>query len=169
MKTYFFTIVFFFGFIILCNGQQNQAWEKWNWLIGNWKGQGSGQPGQGVGVFSFSFSLDKKIIERKSHSEYTETQDKPKVVHDDLMIVYPDPSGIPSKAIYFDNEGHIINYAVSYSGKSIIMQSSKEPNMPIFRLTYTDLGKKTVNTKFEMSPDGQKFMVYIEGDSKKSK
>ena len=37
--------------------------------------------------------------------------------------------------------------------------------MPIFRLTYTLLGDKTVNTTFAMSQDGVNFMTYIEGKS----
>jgi hypothetical protein len=150
-------------------GQQSTAWERWNWLIGEWKGEGSGQPGQGGGTFSFAFDLDKKIIERKSHSEYPATDNKLKTVHDDLLIVYLDFAGNPSKAIYFDNEGHTINYSISYSDKTITLLSDKIPNVPIFRLTYTLLDKDAIDTKFEMSKDGQKFMTYIEGKSKKTK
>ena len=35
------------------------------------------------------------------------------------------------------------------------------------RLTYTPIESETVNTKFEMSQDGEKFIIYIEGKSKK--
>ncbi|MCJ7714336.1 hypothetical protein MUO66_07770 [Candidatus Bathyarchaeota archaeon] len=75
--------------------------------------------------------------------------------------------GNPTKAIYFDNEGHIINYQVTYSDKSIVLTSDRIPNVPVFRLTYTLLGIDTVDTKFEMSQDGEKFTLYIEGKSKK--
>jgi len=154
-------------FCTLTFGQQTSAWEKWEWLIGEWKGEGSGKPGQGEGTFSFKFSLDRKILERTSHSEYPATGSKPKIVHDDLMIIYLDVDGTHAKAIYFDNEGHIINYSVSYSDKSVVLTSNKMPNMPIFRLTYTDLGQGAVNTKFEISNDGMKFSTYIEGKSTK--
>ncbi|MGZ3884832.1 MAG: hypothetical protein ACXVPD_11775 [Bacteroidia bacterium] len=160
-----FTIIGF-TLSVMCFGQQNTAWDKWNWLLGEWKGEGSGQPGQGSGKFSFAFDLDKKVIVRKSHSEYPAAGTKPKTIHDDLMVVYMDMSGTPSKAIYFDNEGHTINYSISYSGKSIILLSEKMPNVPVFRLTYTSLDDNTINTKFEMSQDGEKFMTYIEGKSK---
>jgi len=118
-------------------GQQNSGWSNWTRLMGEWKGEGSGQPGQGSGTFSFTPDLDKKIVVRKSHSEYPATENKPLVIHDDLMVVYADFTGIPSKAIYFDNEGHTINYTITYANKAIVLISDKIPNVPVFRLTYT--------------------------------
>lgn len=167
MTKYLLAVITFLSLTVSCFAQQEKTWDKWSWLLGQWQGEGSGQPGQGGGTFSFSFDLDRKIIVRKSHSEYPATDNKPKIVHDDLMIVYLDFTGNPSKAIYFDNEGHAINYSVSYADKTIILLSDKIPNAPIFRLTYILLDNNTVDTKFEMSRDGEKFMTYIEGKSKK--
>lgn len=167
MKTKIFLILALSGLFTASFGQQSDIWNKWSWLTGEWIGEGSGQPGQGGGTFSFIFNLDKKILVRKSHSEYPASENKQKVIHDDLMIIYPDLSGSPTKTIYFDNEGHTINYLIVYSDKSIELTSEKAPDAPIFRLTYSLLGNGTINTKFEMSQDGEKFMVYIEGKSKK--
>ena len=149
-------------------GQVNESWDQWSWLIGEWIGEGSGKPGEGGGTFTFSFGLDKKVIIRKSHSEYPAKDQKPKVVHDDLMIIYLDNNS-PTQAIYFDNEGHVINYRITYENKSIILVSTKTENTPIFRLSYSLLDNSTINTKFELSQDGEKFMTYIEGRSKKIK
>jgi hypothetical protein len=149
--------------------QKTKIWENWSWLIGTWKGEGTGEPGKGGGIFSFTTDLDKKIIVRKSHSEYPATKVKPKIVHDDLIIVYLDYSGTPSKAIYFDNEGHIINYVISYSDSNIVMISEKIEHVPVFRLTYSLLAANSINTKFEISQDGETFTKYIEGKSKKMK
>ena len=149
--------------------QQNSTWDNWKWLIGEWKGEGSGEPGKGGGTFSFKPNLDQKIIVRKSHSEYPATADKPAVTHDDLMIVYLNFSGGPTKAIYFDNEGHTINYSISYAPQSIVFMSVKIPHVPVFRLTYTWLSEDSINTKFELSQDGENFSTYIEGKSKKIK
>ena len=161
----FFTAIFL-GLLMTSFARQDSTWNKWNWLIGDWAGEGSGQPGIGGGTFSFKTDLDQKILIRKSHSEYPAAGNQPKVVHDDLMIIYPDYSGNPVKAIYFDNEGHIINYSVSYSDKAIILTSEKIQNVPVFRLTYSALEDMTVDTKFEISQDGVKFNTYIEGKSK---
>ena len=89
-------------------GQPVAAWGKLNWLIGNWAGEGSGQPGSGGGTFSFKPDLDRHVLVRKSHSEYPATGNKPEVIHNDLMIIYPESDGNLLKAIYFDNEGHTI-------------------------------------------------------------
>lgn len=155
------------GFTVLCFGQSNTTWSKFDWLMGEWVGDGSGQPGQGNGTFTFNFDLDKKILVRKAHTSFPKTENKQATVHDDLMIIYPDYSGNPSKAIYFDNEGHTIEYTVLCSGESITFTSNKIPNMPVFRLTYSLLDNKMINTKFEMSRDGVAFTTYIEGKSKK--
>jgi len=56
-----------------------------------------------------------------------------------------------------------------YADNSITLVSNKVPGVPVFRLTYTLLDEETVNTAFEMSQDGKKFMTYIEGKSKKQK
>jgi len=84
------------------------------------------------------------------------------------MVVYFDVGESPTKAIYFDNEGHVINYTIAYADKSITLTSNKVANTPIFRLTYTLFENDVVNTKFEMSRDGVNFMTYIEGKSKKA-
>jgi hypothetical protein len=158
-----------FVFCAACVGHQSSTWDKWDWLMGDWVGEGSGQPGQGGGTFSFKPDLNNKILVRKSHSEYIQPENKPTVIHEDLMIIFPDNMGNPSKAVYFDNEGNTINYSIIYSDKTIVFISDKILNVPVFRLTYTLLDNETVNIKFEMSQDGQKFTTYIEGKSKKMK
>jgi len=85
------------------------------------------------------------------------------------MFIYLDFNGNPTKAIYFDNEGHVINYTISYANESIILTSDNTPNRPVFRLIYSFIDQGTINTKFEISQDGTKFSTYIEGKSKKIK
>jgi hypothetical protein len=168
MKIKFLLPALFFGIVSISSARQKTTWNKWDWLMGEWKGEGFGQSGQGSGTFSFSFDLDRNIIIRKSHCEYPATQSKPSIIHDDLMIVYLNVTGSPGKAIYFDNEGHTISYIITYSEKSIVMTSDKIPDTPVFRLVYTLLDRETINTRFEMSQDGDKFMPYIEGKARKS-
>jgi hypothetical protein len=168
MKTKLISLCVLLTITSISFGQQNSSLENWNWLMGEWIGEGSGQPGKGGGTFSFSYDLDKKIIVRKSHSEYPPVNNKPAVIHDDLMIIYTDFNGNQSKAIYFDNEGHTINYQITYSEKSIVLTSVNIPIIPIFRLTYSLVNSGTIDTKFEMSQDGEKFMIYIEGRSQRT-
>ena len=167
MKTRLFIVLALGLTTLVCNAQKPDKWKKIEWLPGQWRGEGGGEPGQGGGTFSFTYDLGKNIIVRKSHSEYN-TSDKNSVVnHDDLMIIYSESKDIGLKAIYFDNEGHIINYSVSLADKSVILLSEKKPDAPQFRLTYTHLDDSSVNVKFEISTDGVNFNTYIEGISKK--
>lgn len=169
MKPILFLFVVFFAFSIPGNAQQKDAWANWSWLMGGWEGEGGGQPGQGSGSFSFKTDLDGKILVRKSHSEYPASGNRPATIHDDLMVVSIDQTGNPAKAIYFDNEGHTINYSITYAPDSVVLQSEKTPDAPVFRLTYSKIDEQTVNTKFELSHDGENFMTYIEGKSKRLK
>jgi len=169
MKIKLFLLITFLALVSNGFAQSNSTWNNWSWLIGEWKGEGSGQPGQGGGIFSFQPDLDGKILIRKSHSEYPASGNRPATIHNDLMIVSLDYTGNATKAIYFDNEGHIINYTISYAPNTIVLLSDKIPNVPIFRLTYSLLDSQMVNIKFEMSQDGEKFMTYIEGKSTKVK
>lgn len=156
-----FLIVFtaFFAVSISSFAQQKSAWNNWQWLLGEWKGEGAGKPGEGNGTFSFAFDLDKKILVRKNYTEFPATNSKPASIHEDLMIIYLDFSGNPSKAIYFDNEGHTIHYSIQYSDKTITLQSEKIAHIPVFKLSYIWLDDTTINTQFEISQDGQNFVT----------
>jgi hypothetical protein len=156
----------------LLYGQQSKnPWEKWNFLIGEWVGDGNGQPGKGEGKFSFQTDLDGNILVRKNHTAFPETATSKAFVHEDLLIVYPGYAGSPQEAIYFDNEGHTIKYKVNFIDKSIILTSDITENMPRFRFSYTIIDVKTVNISFEMaspqSPD--EFKMYLSGKAFKVK
>jgi hypothetical protein len=168
-------IIITFLLIVTCQLVSGQAsvtsWEKWNHLIGEWVGEGNGQPGQGEGKFSFRTDLDGKILVRKNHTVFPATTSSPEKVHDDLLIVYPVSQGVQQEAIYFDNEGNTIKYNVSFTGNSIILTSEIKPNVPNFRLTYVTIDSKTVNITFEMaSPEKpDEFKMYLSGKAFKVK
>lgn len=146
-------------------------WSKFHHLIGHWVGDGKGQPGQGTGGFSFQTDLDGTILVRKSHTEFPATTARPAFAHDDLMVVYAGYTGVPSKAIYWDNEKHSIEYAVSVTDKAVVFTSPASKQMPRFRLSYETIDANTVNVKFEMAqPDKpEEFKMYLEGKSTRVK
>lgn len=145
-------------FSFTCHAQAPTDWSRYQWLMGDWKSES--KPGQPTGTFSFALDLNRNILVRKSHTELP-------AVHEDMLIIYSEHNGSPLKAIYFDNEGHTINYAIYHFEKTIIMTSEKIPDMPRFRLTYIQLSPETIKTKFEISKDGETFTTYIEGNSNK--
>jgi hypothetical protein len=148
----------------------NNGWEKWQYLMGEWNGEGSGQPGSGSGSFTVVQKLGGSILERKGKTEMAATANRPAAVHEDLMIVYKNREGNPVKAIYFDNENHVIPYDITYSDNKIILTSEPNPAAPRFRLTYEKLEDKLMNTRFEMAmPNApEEFKMYLEGKSRKA-
>ena len=72
-------------------------------------------------------------------------------------------------AIYFDNEGHNINYVVTYTDSSIVLTSEIVPDLARFRLSYVKIDNKKMNVRFEIAlpPDHDKFVTYLEGKALK--
>jgi len=149
------------------SGQNNPPLKKYDFLIGDWVGEGNGQPGQGTGYFSIQPELDGRILVRKNHTEYPATAQKAAFVHDDLMIIYTDKPGDPSRAIYMDNEDHTIHYTITFleDPKTVVFTSTATPGMPTFRLSYFQLDPSTLNVKFEIAPPGKPnaFNPYLQG------
>ncbi len=142
-------------------------WAGWRYLLGPWVGEGGGeQTGQGGGTFSFALDLQNKIMVRKAHSEYPATADNPATVHDDLMVLYREGPGL-FRANYYDNEGHVINYAAEFSPDTtdLIFTSDDVKGNARFRLTYHKVADDTVNILFEIAPPGKpdQFTVYLQG------
>lgn len=71
-----------------------------------------------------------------------------------------------TKAVYFDNEGHVINYTVNFSadGSSLAFLSYYTVSSPGFRLTYTKVNNGSLGIKFDIAPSGKpdSFAPYIE-------
>ena len=136
-------------------------------LVGSWQGEGGGQPAQGSGSASFKLDLDGRVLVRRNHSEYPATAGKPAITHDDLMIIYPEPGTKRLEAVYFDNEGHVIEYVVEVSrdGQRVVLSSEPEPSSPTFRLTYVSVDENTVDVTFEIAPPGSPggFRPYVSG------
>jgi hypothetical protein len=161
------SVVLFFMFLstgIFCQPTPD-TWARWKYLIGEWTGEGGGKPGQGSGSFSFKTELNKTILVRKNHSEFPSKNGQAGGVHDDLMIIYANPPGEPRSAIYFDSEGHTINYTIDYLVNSIVFVSEEVHNLPQYRLTYSTVENNKVNIKFEMARPGDKegFKTYVDG------
>ena len=143
-------------------------WDVWQFLLGEWVGEGDGTPGQGSGGFTFAFDLDGKILVRKNYAEYPATNAKPAYRHDDLMIIYEAPEGI-FRANYFDSEGHVINYAIEFSAdqKTTTFISDRLTAAPRFRFTYEKIDVEHLGIQFEIAPPGKPddFSIYIQASA----
>jgi hypothetical protein len=146
-------------------------WLGYRFLLGQWIGEGSGQPGQGSGEFSFTLDLDGKILVRRNRADYPATGGRPAFSHQDLLVMYWDQTRKQPGAIYFDNEDHVIQYALSLSAdnQTVTLVSDPSPNAPRYRLKYARRGVDRLFVSFEIAPPGRPddFSTYLEGTARR--
>ena len=147
-------------------GGQNKdpGWAAWQSLIGDWVGEGKGTPGEATGGFSFSPDLQGRVLVRRNWAGYPEGNGRPAFKHDDLMVIYHD-SDNTTRATYYDNEGHVIDYRVSVSsdGQTFTFISDASPSTPRFRFVYSQVKDGHLSMGFDIAPPGEPdaFKPYI--------
>ncbi len=158
------------GSLFAQGSEQPKGLEQLNFLTGEWVGDGSGNPGQGTGGFSFTYDLQKNILVRKNFAEYPATENKPAFRHEDLTVIYRTPDDT-LRAVYFDNESHVIHYVVEpgEDGKSATFISAPAEQNARYRLCYTTPKENEVAINFEIAPPGQPdaFSTYLEATAHK--
>jgi hypothetical protein len=151
--------------------ESSEPFAPLQFLMGDWTGAGSGKPGEGAGSSRFSFDLDKKIVIRRSKAEYPpKPGEKAGVIHEDLTVIYTQPGDPGLRAIYFDNEGHVIHYRVSCpeNNKSAVFESEGTGKGPRFRLVCTLLSDGRLSIEFFIAPPGGEFKSYTRGTLERS-
>jgi hypothetical protein len=144
--------------------------KPFTFLLGEWPAAGSGQPGAGSGAAVFSRGLQDRVILRTSYAEYGPAAGKPASRHDDLMVIYAGPGG-GVRADYYDNEGHVIRYAVrSPAAGQAVLLSEATGSEPRFRLSYTLEAGGILKGEFAIAPSGapEAFKPYLTWDSRKA-
>jgi hypothetical protein len=136
-------------------------------LEGKWVGEGSSEAGPGGGYATFEEDLQGKVIVRRNHAEYPASHDRAAYQHDDLMVIYVDPSAKGTRAFYTDNEGHVIHYTVSVSadGNTVTFLADREPGAAQYRLTYVrrDQNRMTILLEGRGASQDAQFQKIVEG------
>jgi hypothetical protein len=139
-------------------------------LLGTWGASGSGQPGTAAGSATFARSLQDRVIIRTSFAEYPAKKTTPASRHDDLMIIHAtDRAGI--RADYYDNEGHVIRYAVTVTGaREAVFVSDAVSREPRYRLTYRLAPDGILRGTFAIASPGkpEAFEQYLAWESRKT-
>jgi hypothetical protein len=121
-----------------------------------------------MGAASFRFEVEGRVLVRKSYADQPAANGRPASHHEDLMTVFAE--GGQLKALYLDNEGHVIRYLAAGVPEGIAFTSEPGPG-PRFRLTYLRRSQALVNLRFEMAPPGrpEAFTTYLEAGTRKVK
>lgn len=147
------------------------AWADYRGIVGEWVAEGDGSGG--TGQFSLAFDLNEKILVRRNHADVPAQGQRPASKHDDLMILYHAPGGKAVRAIYFDNEEHVIEYTATWSDdkKTLTLVSAANAPGPRFRLTYKKLEDDKLNVQFEIASPGKPndFQKYVDGTCRRKK
>lgn len=158
-------VLFLVPTILAAQETESGTWEPLRFLAGQWIGKGSGTPGEASsGLTCFSFELGGRILERKNRAEFPPKPGETSgMVHEDLLIVYPQKGDPHFRAVYFDNEGHVIFYSVTVptAGKAVFESEGTEG--PRFRLVYTVGEKASLDVEFLVAPPGGGFRSYMKG------
>lgn len=136
-----------------------------SFLEQNWEANTNGFGGvQSTGTYTFRRELGGHILARRSTNEVAcKGPADFDCGHGDMLYVYQDAPGQPLRAIYFDNEGHVIHYGVSTPAPlSVVFLSEPVGPGPQFRLTYAVQGALLLG-KFQMQMPGQaEWKSYLE-------
>lgn len=141
------------------------AWKSLQFLVGTWeaKTQGGSAGAVGSGTYIFQLELRGHVLARHSGTAGCKGPADFDCEHSDLLYVYQSSPGGPVKAIYFDNEGHVINYDVTTPApnRAVFLSSASNPG-PQFRLVY-ELKDRTMQGRFQMRMPGEsEFKSYLE-------
>jgi len=118
--------------------------------------------GAGQGGFSFAPELDGKIVVRHNRANYNSG-----ARHEDLLVIYLESPNEKPHAIYFDTEGHVIRYNLTFpSANRVIFESEGSQPGPRYRLSYWMSGA-ALDGKFEVAPPGGDYKAYLSWSSKK--
>jgi hypothetical protein len=143
----------------------DDSWKPLQFLMGTWEArtQGGSAGAAAIGTYTFVPELRNHVLARHSSSGKCKGPADFDCEHADLLYVYREAPGQSYKAIYFDNEGHVIHYAVSVpTPTTAILQSEPSGPGPEFRIVY-ELKGATMYGKFQLRAPGQtEFQSYLE-------
>jgi len=134
------------------------AFAPLQFLEGTWTARTNPKTGVGatvLGTYSFVRELDGHVLAR--HGKTASGCKGPESFdcdHGDLLYIYQDAADQPLKAIYFDSEGHVIHYELSFPSPTAVTFLSEPSPGPRFRLVY-ELDQAVMYGKFQVQPPGQ--------------
>ncbi len=147
------------------SGSNADLWKPLRFLLGTWDAttKGGSAGASGTGTYTFQLELKDHILSRRTNSAECKGPSDFNCEHSDLLYVYPDAPGGALKAVFFDNEGHVIHYKVSTpTAASVFFVSDPSQKGPQYRLSY-ELKDKELFGKFEIRMPGQdQFKAYLE-------
>lgn len=147
--------------------KRDSLWLLLKLFVGEWKGEGGGQPGKGKYERSYQFILNKRFIEIRNKSTYEPTTQHPSgEVHEDIGYFSYDNSRKTFMLRQFHIESFVIRYridSISPDKKTIVFISESIENIPIgyrAKETYRLISDNEIDETFEIAEPNKEFAVY---------
>lgn len=168
MKKIFVVCLVFTPCIIFSQmSKRDSLWLTLKPFVGEWKGEGGGQPGKGKYERSYQFILNKRFIEIRNKSTYEPTTQHPNgEVHEDIGYFSYDNSRKIFMLRQFHVESFVIQYridSISPDKKTIVFLSESIENIPSgyrAKETYRLIGDDEIEETFEISEPNKDFAIY---------
>ena len=147
--------------------KRDSLWLLLKPFVGEWKGEGGGQPGKGRYERSYQFILNKRFIEIRNKSTYEPTMQHPSgEVHEDIGYFSYDNGRKIFVLRQFHLEGFVNQFridSISPDKKTIVFISESIENIPPgyrAKETYRIVSDNEIEEIFEIAEPNKKFTVY---------
>lgn len=147
--------------------KKDSIWLPLKPFIGEWAGEGGGEPGKGKYERSYRFVLNGNFIEVKNKSTYEPTGQHPKgEVHEDIGYFSYDNSLRKFRLRQFHIEGFVNEFtldSISPDRKLMVFVTNSIENIPkgwMARETYRFVSENEIEETFELAEPGKKFAPY---------
>lgn len=142
-------------------------WSPVRFLVGDWAGQASGEPGEGTVVRSYAFALKDRFVHERNVSTYAPSKNNPKgEVHEHWGFLSYDRIRKVIVLRQFHQEGFVNQYVLNASASTstrLVFESERFENLNEqfkARETYELLGPDEFTETFEIAEPGKPFAVY---------
>ncbi len=167
MRNYYLIVLLIPTVLFGQSTKKDSLWLPLKPFIGQWLGEGGGEPGTGIYERSYYFILNKNFIEIKNKSTFPPTENNPKgEVHEDIGYFSYDKALKKFKLRQFHIEGFVNEYvldSISADNKTIVFRTETIENIPEgwkAKETYQLINENEIEETFELAEPNKDFFVY---------
>ena len=162
-----FSLLFIPSILFAQNTKRDSVWLPLKPFVGNWKGEGGGEPGKGKYERSYQFILNKRFIEIRNKSTYQPTTQYPDgEVHEDIGYFSYDNARKTFILRQFHTEGFVNQFgldSISPDKKTFVFITESIENIPAgyrAKETYHIISDDEIEETFEIAEPDKDFAVY---------
>lgn len=150
-------------------------WEPVRFMLGNWQGEASGEPGKGNVERTYEWTLANKFIKEANTSRYESRDGKPPEIHKHDGYISYDKATKTVMLRHFHEEGFVNLYALNKAASSksrVVFESVSFENFSNewkARETYEIVSADEFIETFELAAPGKEFAVYSRNQFKRRK